>query len=77
MMIDAPKNLPTRNLLPLATTVEHVYSETPTWLVAAGLAVAVLAVAAFGCSQQRALDEYQGCIAQFGATDARCVALNK
>ena len=77
MTIDAPKNLPSRNLLPLATTVERVYAETPTWIVAVGLAVAMLAVAAFGCSQQRALDEYQGCIAKLGATDARCVALSK
>ena len=77
MLIDAPKKLPSRNLLPLATTVERVYAEAPTWLVAVGVVVAMLAVAAFGCSQQRALDEYQGCVLDHGSSDARCVALAK
>jgi hypothetical protein len=71
MIIDAPKKLPSRNLLPLATTVERVYSDTPTWLLAVGLAVLMAAVAAVGCTQQRDLDQHQ-CEATFGAGDARC-----
>ena len=77
MIIDAPKNLPSRNLLPLATTVERVYSETPTWLVAVGLALGLAVLAAVSCTQQRALDEYQQCILDHGSSDARCVALSK
>lgn len=77
MMIDAPKNLPSRNLLPLATTVERVYAEAPTWLVAVGLGLGLLALAAVSCTKQSALDEYQQCIIDHGAADARCVALNK
>lgn len=71
MMIDTPKRLPSRNLLPLATTVERVYSETPTWLLAVGLALGFALLAAVGCSQQRDLDQHQ-CEATFGAGDARC-----
>jgi anti-sigma-K factor RskA len=77
MTIDAPKRLPPRNLLPLATTVERVYSETPTWLLAVGLAIAAVAVLALGCAKQVKLDNYQQCIVDHGAADARCVALNK
>ena len=77
MMIDTPKNLPSRNLLPLATTVERVYSETPTWLLAVGLALGFALLAAVSCTKQRALDEYQNCILDHGENDARCVALNK
>ena len=77
MIIDAPKNLPSRNLLPLATTVERVYAETPTWLVAVGFALAVIGVLALGCAKQVELDNYQQCIVDHGAADARCVALNK
>ena len=77
MIIDAPKKLPSRNLLPLATTVEHVYSETPTWLVAVGLALGLALLAVVSCTQQRSLDDYQQCIADNGADDARCVAMNK
>lgn len=77
MIIDAPKKLPSRNLLPLATTVEHVYSETPTWLVAVGLAVGLGLLAVVSCSKQRALDDYQQCVLDHGSSDARCVALSK
>jgi anti-sigma-K factor RskA len=77
MMIDAPKRLPSRNLLPLATTVERVYAETPTWLLAVGLALAAVAVLALGCAKQVELDNYQQCIVDHGATDARCVNLSK
>ena len=77
MMIEAPKRLPSRNLLPLVTTVERVYAETPTWLLAVGLALAAVAVLALGCAKQVELDNYQQCIIDYGAADARCVALNK
>jgi hypothetical protein len=77
MIIDTPKTLPSRNLLPLATTVERVYSETPTWLVAVGLALGLTLLAVVSCTQQRALDDYQQCILDHGASDARCVALAK
>jgi len=77
MLIDAPKNLPSRNLLPLATTVERVYAETPTWLVAVGLALGMAVLAAVSCTQQRALDDYQQCVLDHGARDPRCVALAK
>ena len=71
MTIDAPKNLPSRNLLPLATTVERVYSETPTWLLAVGLALGFALLAAVSCTQQHESDQHQ-CEATFGAGDARC-----
>ena len=70
-MLNAPKNLPTRDLLPLATTVERVYEATPTWAVAAliglGLAVAVLV----GNSRENEVAQAE-CVALYGATDARC-----
>jgi hypothetical protein len=71
------QTLPPAHLLPLVTTVERVYSETPTWLVAVGLALGLGLLAVVSCVQQRALDEYQQCIADNGAADARCVAMNK
>ncbi|MFM2151633.1 MAG: hypothetical protein RL199_68 [Pseudomonadota bacterium] len=71
MMIEAPKRLPSRNLLPLATTVERVYAETPTWLLAVGLAIGLALLAAVSCTQQRDLDQHQ-CEVTFGAGDARC-----
>ena len=71
MMIEAPKKLPSRNLLPLATTVERVYSETPTWLLAVGLALGFALLAAVSCTQQHESDKHQ-CEATFGAGDARC-----
>ncbi len=77
MIIDTPKHLPSRNLLPLATTVERVYSEAPTWLLAVGLALGFAVLAAVSCTKQRALDDYQQCILDHGAADVRCVALNK
>ena len=77
MTINAPKHLPSRNLLPLATTVERVYSETPTWLLAVGLALGVIGVLAIGCAKQVELDNYQQCIVDHGARDARCVNLSK
>ena len=77
MTINAPKHLPSRNLLPLATTVERVYAETPTWLLAVGLAIAAVAVLALGCAKQVELDNYQQCIIDHGARDPRCVNLSK
>ena len=71
MTINAPKRLPSRNLLPLATTVERVYSETPTWLLAVGLALGFALLAAVSCTQQHESDKHQ-CEATFGAGDARC-----
>ena len=71
MTINAPKHLPSRNLLPLATTVERVYSETPTWLLAVGLALGFALLAAVSCTQQHESDKHQ-CEATFGAGDARC-----
>jgi hypothetical protein len=64
-------SLPPAHILPLVTSVERVYSETPTWLVAVGLVLFMAAVAAIGCSQQRDLDQHQ-CEATFGAGDVRC-----
>jgi hypothetical protein len=77
MLIDAPKNLPSRKLLPLATTVELVYAETPTWLIAVGLALGLALLAVVSCTQQRGLDDYQQCVLDHGSSDARCVAMNK
>ena len=71
MMIDTPKRLPSRNLLPLATTVERVYAETPTWLLAVGLALGFALLAAVSCTTQHESDKNQ-CEATFGAGDARC-----
>ena len=71
MTINAPKHLPSRNLLPLATTVERVYAETPTWLLAVGLALGFALLAAVSCTQQHESDKHQ-CEATFGAGDARC-----
>jgi hypothetical protein len=71
MIIDTPKNLPSRNLLPLATTVERVYSEAPNWLLAVGLAIGFALLAAVSCTQQHESDKHQ-CEATFGAGDARC-----
>jgi hypothetical protein len=71
MIIDTPKNLPSRNLLPLATTVERVYSEAPTWLVAVGLGILMAALVAVGnWRETQAAD--QECAALYGATNARC-----
>jgi len=58
--------------LPLATTVERVYAETPTWLLAVGLALGMIGVLAVGCAKQVELDNYQQCIVDHGAADARC-----
>ena len=71
MIIDTPKKLPSRNLLPLATTVERVYSEAPNWLLAVGLAIGFALLAAVSCTQQHESDKHQ-CEATFGAGDARC-----
>lgn len=70
-MLHAPKTLPNRNLLPLATTVERVYEATPTWLLAVGLALGFALLAAVSCTQQHESDKHQ-CEATFGAGDARC-----
>ena len=70
-MLHTPKNLPTRDLLPLATTVERVYEATPTWAVAAliglGLALAVFV----GNARENEVAQAE-CVALYGATDARC-----
>ena len=70
-MLHTPKNLPTRDLLPLATTVERVYEATPNWALAALLAVGMMILAAVGTSRQAESDREQ-CAALYGATDARC-----
>lgn len=77
MTIETPKKLPSRDLLPLATTVERVYAETPTWLLAVAFAIALALLVALGCSQQNRLDAYQDCVYQHGGNDSRCVALAK
>jgi hypothetical protein len=70
-MLHAPKTLPNRDLLPLATTVERVYEATPTWAVAAliglGLALAVFV----GNARENEVAQAE-CVALYGATDARC-----
>lgn len=71
------QKLPPAHLLPLVTTVERVYSEAPTWLVVVALALGMALLAAVSCTQQRALDEYQQCILDHGAADARCAAMSK
>ena len=64
-------DLPPAHLLPLVTTVERVYSETPTWLVATLLALAMLAVAAIGNLRETQTAQEE-CEAIYGATDVRC-----
>jgi 5-enolpyruvylshikimate-3-phosphate synthase len=70
-MLNAPKTLPSRDLLPLATTVERVYEATPTWAVAALLAVGLIILAAVGTTRQAESDREQ-CAALYGADNARC-----
>ena len=71
MIIDTPKNLPSRNLLPLATTVERVYEATPTWAVAALIGLG-LAIAAFvGNARENEVAQAE-CVALYGANNARC-----
>lgn len=70
-MLHAPKNLPSRDLLPLATTVERVYQETPTWALATLLALGVMLLAVIGTVRQSESDREQ-CAALYGASDARC-----
>jgi hypothetical protein len=70
-MLNAPKTLPSRDLLPLATTVERVYEATPTWAVAALIGLG-LALAAF-VGNARETDVAQAeCVALYGADNARC-----
>jgi hypothetical protein len=70
-MLHAPKTLPSRDLLPLATTVERVYDATPTWAVAAliglGLALAILV----GNYRDNEVAQAE-CVALYGANHARC-----
>ncbi len=70
-MLHAPKNLPSRNLLPLATTVERVYADAPTWALAALLVAGVVLLAVVSTVTQSESDAAQ-CAALYGATDARC-----
>lgn len=70
-MLHAPKTLPNRDLLPLATTVERVYAATPNWALAALLALGVMLLAAVSTVRQGESDREQ-CVALYGATDARC-----
>jgi hypothetical protein len=70
-MLNAPKNLPTRDLLPLATTVERVYEATPTWAVAALIGLG-LALAAFVGNQRENEVAQAECVALYGADNARC-----
>ena len=70
-MLHAPKTLPSRSLLPLATTVERVYAEAPTWALAALLAAGIALLAVVSVVNQSESDAAQ-CAAIYGATDARC-----
>ena len=70
-MLHAPKTLPSRSLLPLATTVERVYESTPTWAIAALLALGMALVALIGNARENDVAQ-QECVALYGATDARC-----
>lgn len=70
-MLHAPRKLPSRDLLPLATTVERVYSEAPTWALAALLAAGLALLAVVSASTQSESDQAQ-CAALYGASDARC-----
>lgn len=70
-MLNAPKNLPTRDLLPLATTVERVYESTPTWAIAALLALGVALVALVGNARENDAAQ-QECAALYGTNNARC-----
>jgi hypothetical protein len=70
-MLNAPKTLPSRDLLPLATTVERVYEATPTWAIAALLAIGMALVALVGNARETDTAQ-QECVALYGATDARC-----
>lgn len=70
-MLHAPKNLPTRDLLPLATTVERVYEATPTWTLAVLLAAGLALLAVVSTVTQSESDKAQ-CVALYGANDARC-----
>jgi hypothetical protein len=70
-MLHAPKNLPTRDLLPLVTTVERVYDATPTWAVAALVGLG-LALAAFVGNARETEVAQAECVALYGADNARC-----
>lgn len=70
-MLHAPKNLPNRDLLPLATTVERVYESTPTWAIAALLALGMALVALVGSARQAEVDHAE-CVALYGANNPRC-----
>ena len=70
-MLHAPKTLPNRDLLPLATTVERVYESTPTWAIAALIGLGMALVALVGNARETDTAQ-QECAALYGATDARC-----
>jgi len=70
-MLNAPKTLPSRDLLPLATTVERVYEATPTWAVAALIGLGLALAALVGNARENEVAQAE-CVALYGANDARC-----
>ena len=70
-MLNAPKTLPSRDLLPLATTVERVYEATPTWAVAALIGLGLALAAFVGNARENEVAQAE-CVALYGANDARC-----
>lgn len=75
-MLNAPRKLPTRDLLPLATTVERVYEETPTWLLGVLLLVATIVVLALGVERQSKVDDYADCIYANGRSAPQCADID-
>jgi len=70
-MLHAPKTLPSRDLLPLATTVERVYEATPTWAVAALIGLGLALAAFVGNARENEVAQAE-CVALYGANNARC-----
>ena len=70
-MLHAPKTLPSRDLLPLATTVERVYEATPTWAVAALIGLGLALAAFVGNARENDVAQAE-CVALYGANNARC-----
>ena len=70
-MLNAPKTLPSRDLLPLATTVERVYEATPTWAVAALIGLGLALAAFVGNARENDVAQSE-CVALYGADNARC-----
>ena len=70
-MLHAPKTLPSRDLLPLATIVERVYEATPTWAVAALIGLGLALAAFVGNARENEVAQAE-CVALYGANNARC-----